>query len=50
MVRRALIDIVEAGTARRLHGAFVDRHGTPLVVGPKTGTGDNRRKQFARGG
>jgi hypothetical protein len=49
-LRRALIDIVEAGTARRLHGAFVDAHGTPLVVGAKTGTGDNRRKHFARGG
>jgi hypothetical protein len=49
-LRRALIDIVEAGTARRLHGSFVNGDGTPLVVGAKTGTGDNRRKHFARGG
>lgn len=49
-VRAALVDIVEAGTAQRLHGAFVDGDQAPMVVGAKTGTGDHRKKQFARGG
>jgi membrane peptidoglycan carboxypeptidase len=49
-VRTALIDIVEAGTAQRLHGAFVGGDQAPIAVGAKTGTGDNRKKYFARGG
>jgi membrane peptidoglycan carboxypeptidase len=49
-VRTALIDIVEAGTAQRLHGAFVSGDQVPMAVGAKTGTGDNRKKYFARGG
>jgi membrane peptidoglycan carboxypeptidase len=49
-VRAALIDIVEAGTAARLHGAFVSGDQAPMMVGAKTGTGDNRKKYFARGG
>ena len=49
-VKQALVDIVEAGTARRLHGAFGYGDQAPLLVGAKTGTGDNRRKYFARGG
>jgi membrane peptidoglycan carboxypeptidase len=49
-VRQALIDIVEAGTAQRMHGAFVGTAQAPMVVGAKTGTGDNRKKYFARGG
>jgi hypothetical protein len=49
-VKQALVDIVDAGTARRLHGAFQFGDQAPLVVGAKTGTGDNRKKYFARGG
>jgi cell division protein FtsI/penicillin-binding protein 2 len=49
-VRTALIDIVEAGTAQRLNGAFVGGDQAPIAVGAKTGTGDNRKKYFARGG
>jgi membrane peptidoglycan carboxypeptidase len=49
-VRQALVDIVEAGTAQRLHGAFLGTAQAPMVVGAKTGTGDNRKKYFARGG
>jgi membrane peptidoglycan carboxypeptidase len=49
-VKQALVDIVEAGTARRLHGAFRYGEKAPLLVGAKTGTGDNRKKYFARGG
>jgi membrane peptidoglycan carboxypeptidase len=49
-VKLALVDIVDAGTARRLHGAFQYGDKAPLLVGAKTGTGDNRKKYFARGG
>lgn len=50
VVQRALSDVVEQGTARRLSGAFRTRDGAPLPVGAKTCTGDHRRKAFARGG
>jgi membrane peptidoglycan carboxypeptidase len=50
ILRQGLIDTVEAGTAARLRGAFLDANGAPLAVGAKTGTGDNRKKHFARGG
>jgi hypothetical protein len=48
--RRALIDIVESGTGRRLSGVFLAPDGQPLPVGGKTGTGDHRSRQFAAGG
>ena len=41
-LRGALSDVVESGTARRLDGAFTLADGTELVLGGKTGTGDNR--------
>ncbi len=41
-LRGALSDVVESGTARRLAGAFRLADGTELVLGGKTGTGDNR--------
>lgn len=41
-LRSALSEVVEGGTARRLAGAFKRADGTPLTVGGKTGTGDNR--------
>jgi len=41
-LRNALSEVVEGGTARRLSGAFKLADGTTLVVGGKTGTGDNR--------
>lgn len=50
VARGALVGVVEAGTARRLAGAFRDASGQPLAVGGKTGTGDNRFKTFGRGG
>lgn len=46
----ALTGVVERGTARRLRGAYVLPDGTPLVLGGKTGTGDNRHKEYSRGG
>ncbi len=49
-LRTLLADVVEVGTARRLRGAFVRPDGTPVVVGGKTGSGDNRFKTFHRGG
>ncbi len=39
-VRRALSDVVENGTARRLAGTYRDAKGAVIPVGGKTGTGD----------
>ena len=50
VVRRALIDVVENGTAKRLKGAFVRSDGSAVAVGGKTGTGDHRFDVFGRGG
>lgn len=50
VIRTALAGVVEAGTARRVAGAFVGADGHPIVVGGKTGSGDNRITTFARGG
>jgi membrane peptidoglycan carboxypeptidase len=41
-LRNALSEVVEGGTARRLAGAFKLADGSPLALGGKTGTGDNR--------
>jgi membrane peptidoglycan carboxypeptidase len=48
-LRGVLAGVVSSGTARRVAGAF-ERHGKPIVVGGKTGSGDNRFKTFAPGG
>ena len=42
VVRGALEDVVEKGTAQQIRGAFISSDGTPISVGGKTGTGDNR--------
>jgi membrane peptidoglycan carboxypeptidase len=49
-VRRALVGVVEEGTARRLKGAFVRRDGGRVEIGGKTGTGDHRFEVHGRGG
>ncbi|MHB1187065.1 transglycosylase domain-containing protein [Thiobacillus sp.] len=49
-VRSALARVVETGTAVRLAGALKDPAGQPLVIGGKTGTGDNRFERFGKGG
>jgi len=49
-LRPVLAGVVIRGTARRLAGTFVDAAGAPIEVGGKTGSGDNRRKTFGRGG
>jgi membrane peptidoglycan carboxypeptidase len=48
-LRAALANVVEAGTARRLAGAFKTPAGK-VAAGGKTGSGDNRFKTFGRGG
>ena len=50
VARRALIGVVEKGTAKRVFKAFERADGEVLTVGGKTGTGDNRRDTFAKGG
>ncbi|HQH16853.1 MAG TPA: penicillin-binding transpeptidase domain-containing protein [Smithella sp.] len=42
VLRSALVDVVEKGTAQQIRGAFTRSDGTPIAVGGKTGTGDNR--------
>ncbi|KQQ62254.1 glycosyl transferase family 51 [Pseudomonas sp. Leaf129] len=49
-MREALSQVVDAGTARRVSGSFKSDDGTALVVGGKTGTGDNRIASFGAGG
>lgn len=50
VARNAVLDVVANGTARRVAGAFTQADGTPIPVGGKTGTGDNRFETFGRGG
>ena len=49
-VSRALTEVVAKGTASRLREVYHASDGSPLVVGGKTGTGDNHFDQFAAGG
>ena len=48
--RRALLGVVEKGTARRLKGVYRDAAGELLPLGGKTGTGDHRYHVFGPGG
>ena len=50
LLKDVLAEVVELGTARRLRGAFAWPDDTPVVVGGKTGSGDNRYKTFNRYG
>ncbi len=50
VVRKALLQIVEHGTARRVFQAFKDRNGEYIPVGGKTGTGDHRFETYGAGG
>ncbi len=50
VARRAIIGVVELGTARRLGHPFINKDGQIIPVGGKTGTGDNRRELFGPGG
>jgi membrane peptidoglycan carboxypeptidase len=49
-LRQALRVVVEEGTARRVRGAFDEKGAPPVLVGGKTGTGDNRLNTYTRGG
>ncbi|HYQ38781.1 MAG TPA: glycosyl transferase family 51, partial [Pseudomonas sp.] len=49
-LRGLLAGVVENGTARRLKGVLKDGAGQPLMVGGKTGTGDNRIETVTRSG
>jgi membrane peptidoglycan carboxypeptidase len=48
-VRRALADVVQNGTARRVAGTYADADGTTLTVGGKTGTGDELADRVSAG-
>ena len=48
--RKALVNVVENGTARRVNGAYKGPDGNPLVIAGKTGTGDHRRQINGAGG
>jgi membrane peptidoglycan carboxypeptidase len=50
VVRRALVGVVENGTAKRLKGALKRRDGSAVEIGGKTGTGDHRFDTYGRGG
>ncbi|UUC53479.1 transglycosylase domain-containing protein [Pseudomonas citronellolis] len=49
-LRDSLSQVVDQGTARRLSGSFRRDDGSALVMGGKTGTGDNRIESFTRSG
>jgi membrane peptidoglycan carboxypeptidase len=49
-VRGVLAEVVAAGTARRVSGVILGRDGHTVVVGGKTGSGDNRVQRVGRGG
>jgi membrane peptidoglycan carboxypeptidase len=50
VVKMALANVVNEGTARRLRGTFVLDDGTLLPIGGKTGTGDHRLEVYAANG
>lgn len=49
-VRRALVQVVQDGTARRLKDSLVDADGRVIEIGGKTGTGDHRYGHTGLGG
>ncbi len=49
-LRKALALVVSDGTARRIKGVLDDPGQAPMVIGGKTGTGDNRLNTYTRGG
>jgi cell division protein FtsI/penicillin-binding protein 2 len=46
VLKELLQDVVENGTGRRARHALRHADGTPIAVGGKTGTGDNRFERF----
>ena len=45
-----MLDVVESGTARRVHKTFKRSDGQSYVIGGKTGTGDHRHETYGPGG
>jgi membrane peptidoglycan carboxypeptidase len=50
VARRALLRVVDSGTARRVKDVYRDADDKALLVGGKTGTGDHRFQVFGAGG
>jgi membrane peptidoglycan carboxypeptidase len=50
VVKKALVDVVEHGTAQSLNPSLRRPHGGAYAAGGKTGTGDHRYETFAPGG
>ncbi|HPD60539.1 MAG TPA: transglycosylase domain-containing protein [Thermodesulfobacteriota bacterium] len=48
ILKMVLKNVVDRGTAQRIKNTFVNPDGTPLEIGGKTGTGDNRFETFRR--
>jgi membrane peptidoglycan carboxypeptidase len=49
-VRRSMLAVVADGTGKRVSGAYRNADGSPMPIGGKTGTGDNRYDTFGAGG
>jgi membrane peptidoglycan carboxypeptidase len=49
-LKKAMLDVVESGTARRVHNTFKRSDGAFYVIGGKTGTGDHRHETYGPGG
>lgn len=49
-LRRALMDVAQNGTAKRVWGSFKDQSGAVVPMGGKTGTGDHRLERWGPGG
>ena len=49
-LRRALMDVAQNGTAKRVWGSFKDQSGAAVPMGGKTGTGDHRLERWGPGG
>lgn len=50
ITRKALVEVVEQGTAKRLSGALTGPDGKAVAIGGKTGTGDHRFDTYGKGG
>jgi len=50
VMKNIMTEVVENGTAKRVKGIYTDALNQPLVIGGKTGTGDQRYDEFGRGG
>ncbi|QCO15639.1 penicillin-binding protein [Azospirillum brasilense] len=49
-LRKALMDVAQNGTAKRVWGSFKDSSGAVIPIGGKTGTGDHRLDRYGPGG